>query len=894
VDRDRGSWNLFAVWLVNSAHPTMASAAKASLKKPKEINIKVFVRVRPLNGIELAHNEDMAAEYDELRSEITFPGAKPWTFDRVYGVDTQQGPFYMDVAEDVVKSCLDGFNGTVFAYGQTGAGKSWSMEGSKDEPGIQARAMKQLFASVDDIKKAHPEQTCTVRCSYLEIYNDAVHDLLDGPEHAADDEHRRRTTKHHGEDGNASRSRAATGKGHHPSTADSAGNAPTKRIREDVKSHSFIVQDLTERAVESWEEVETHLMLGNSRRAVGSTNMNAVSSRSHAIFTCRIVRDYGVIKPSGSAAAAAAADAADATAAAAGGGGGGSAAKKKQASAITTAKLNLVDLAGSERGAKTGAKGARAKEGSHINKSLSALGDVITALEKKALKGNSKEHIPYRNSALTKLLADSLGGNSRTVMVAALGPAASNVEESISTLRFAARVKAVKNKPQVNEDAKDKRLRELNEENLRLIHDKEEAEAAARNAHKRDVEVMVQSVKGKILNKALLKRLEKRDRLAAEERASLESLKDEEINRLKGEHKAELARANFARALAAKGKAAAEASLEEAERRHQATAEAAEKEKEALAAAEAKASAKARAADAASADAQERLAEATEAAVAAGEQAAAAAAAAAAAEGRAERAETALREMREAEAARAAAAASDAVAAAAEKEAAERKWEDERNAAAAALEETKAEAAVAAAHAAAEAATAAAEVEGKLRGAQEAAKAQEQRADDASNKLQELRTVSKMMAQKSAELEAKLSSDAVAAAAEREAAERKWEEESASAATALEDAKAEAAAAAAKAAAEAAAAASEAEAKLRAEETRAAAEAARAAAAERQVQELRDEARAVAAAALAEKQKLADEAAAKVAACAAAGASAQGEEAQRADREYIIYDHMIK
>ena len=129
----------------------------------------------------------------------------------------QQGQFYADVAEDVVKSCLDGFNGTVFAYGQTGAGKSWSMEGSKEEPGIQARAMRHLFDAVEDITKMHPEQTCLIRVSYLEIYNDMVHDLLGlaegspgGPHH--DDHQRRRTTKHHhGEDGSADARRPTSG-----------------------------------------------------------------------------------------------------------------------------------------------------------------------------------------------------------------------------------------------------------------------------------------------------------------------------------------------------------------------------------------------------------------------------------------------------------------------------------------------------------------------------------------------------------------------------------------------------------------------------------------------------------------------------------------------------------
>ena len=214
------------------------------------------------------------------------------TFDRVFGPSMQQGQFYADVAEDVVKSCLEGFNGTVFAYGQTGAGKSWSMEGSKEEPGIQARAMRHLFDAVEDITKMHPEQTCLIRVSYLEIYNDMVHDLLGlaegspgGPHH--DDHQRRRTTKHHGEDGSADARRPTSGSRKASSssaTADKAGSAPTKRIREDVKSHSFIVPDLTEVVVHSWEEVQACLIEGNSRRAVGATNMNVRSSNKACNF----------------------------------------------------------------------------------------------------------------------------------------------------------------------------------------------------------------------------------------------------------------------------------------------------------------------------------------------------------------------------------------------------------------------------------------------------------------------------------------------------------------------------------------------------------------------------------------------------------------------------------
>ena len=262
-------------------------APKKRKKAVKEMNIRVIIRIRPLNTNELAHQEDIATEYDEDRREISVSSAaEPWTFDRVYGITTQQEPFYVDVGEDVVKNCLHGFNGTIFAYGQTGAGKSWSMEGSEEEPGIQRRAMQQLFSEVAKIKEAHPEQTFLIRVSYLEIYNDAVHDLLDDSEgsgaHALDDhkgqkssDERRRTTKHNSEEATTraravsthgdSRARALTAHGptKMSSTADRAGSAPTKRIREDVKTKSFVVPELIERMVGSWEEVSACLKEGN-------------------------------------------------------------------------------------------------------------------------------------------------------------------------------------------------------------------------------------------------------------------------------------------------------------------------------------------------------------------------------------------------------------------------------------------------------------------------------------------------------------------------------------------------------------------------------------------------------------------------------------------------------
>lgn len=190
------------------------------------------------------------------------------------------------------------------------------------------------------------------------------------------------------------------------------------------------VKDLTTIVTKSVKEIEHIMNLGNQNRSVGATNMNEHSSRSHAIF--QITIECSELGLDGE-------------------------------NHIRVGKLNLVDLAGSERQAKTGAQGERLKEATKINLSLSALGNVISAL----VDGKST-HIPYRDSKLTRLLQDSLGGNAKTVMVANIGPASYNVEETLTTLRYANRAKNIKNKPQVNEDPKEALLREFQEEIARL------------------------------------------------------------------------------------------------------------------------------------------------------------------------------------------------------------------------------------------------------------------------------------------------------------------------------------------------------------------------------------------------------------------------------------------
>jgi hypothetical protein len=281
---------------------------------------------------------------------------------------------------------MDGFNGTVFAYGQTGAGKTHTMEGNLDEPetrGIIPNSFQFIFDRVGTLEN----KKFLVRGSYLEIYNEEIRDLL--------------------------------------------GRDPTKSLdlKESVDSGVY-VKDLTSPVVNSAAQIDQLMQMGKKSRSVGATAMNAGSSRSHAIFTVVVeCQSEGI-------------DGQD---------------------HFCMGKLNLVDLAGSERQSKTQATGQRLKEATKINLSLSALGNVISAL----VDGKSK-HIPYRDSKLTRLLQDSLGGNTKTVMIANCGPADYNYDETLTTLRYANRAKSIKNKPKINEDPKDAMLREMQEELVRL------------------------------------------------------------------------------------------------------------------------------------------------------------------------------------------------------------------------------------------------------------------------------------------------------------------------------------------------------------------------------------------------------------------------------------------
>ena len=361
-------------------------------------NVRVVVRCRPLFGKELAEQRQRIVEMDVPRGQVTLtnpksPGedARKFTFDRIFDWTCTQREVYEGAAKPIVDACIEGFNGTVFCYGQTGTGKTHTMEG-KDEPASERGILPQAFHHVfDAIDGAPPGADYLVRASFLEIYNENIRDLL------------------------------------------AKDQSKTCDLKGDDESGAY-VKDLTTLVVKSASDLANVLRVGKKNRSVGATLMNADSSRSHSIFTITI--ETSKRRPGD---------------------------KPGEAPHITVGKLNLVDLAGSERQSKTQASGDRLKEATKINLSLSTLGNVISAL----VDGKS-QHIPYRNSKLTRLLQDSLGGNTKTVMMANLGPADYNFDETMGTLRYANRAKNIKNTPKINEDPKDAMLREFQEEIARL------------------------------------------------------------------------------------------------------------------------------------------------------------------------------------------------------------------------------------------------------------------------------------------------------------------------------------------------------------------------------------------------------------------------------------------
>ncbi|XP_043532161.1 kinesin-like protein KIF1B isoform X16 [Chiloscyllium plagiosum] len=375
-------------------------------------SVKVAVRVRPFNSRESGKDSKCIIQMQGSSTSIINPknpkeSPKTFSFDYSYWSHTSaedpafasQHQVYNDIGKEMLQHSFEGYNVCIFAYGQTGAGKSYTMMGKqdKDHQGIIPQLCEELFEKIND--NSNSDVSYSVEVSYMEIYCERVRDLLN------------------------------------PKTK---GNL---RVREHPLLGPY-VEDLSKLAVTSYTDIADLMDAGNKARTVAATNMNETSSRSHAVFTIVFTQ------------------------------------KKHDAETDLctekVSKISLVDLAGSERADSTGAKGTRLKEGANINKSLTTLGKVISALAEvdnapsKSKKKKKSDFIPYRDSVLTWLLRENLGGNSRTAMVAALSPADINYDETLSTLRYADRAKQIKCNAVINEDPNAKLIRELKDEVTRL------------------------------------------------------------------------------------------------------------------------------------------------------------------------------------------------------------------------------------------------------------------------------------------------------------------------------------------------------------------------------------------------------------------------------------------
>jgi len=346
-------------------------------------NIRVAIRCRPFSARELTEGSATPAlEIHPGATVLVLPvqearASKSFTYDHVFGFADTQEALFQAAGVQLLENALNAYNGCIFAYGQTGSGKSHSMVGdvhSEAEKGLLPRACLQLFSMLDTARAADARFEATVLASYLEIYNEKVFDLLSGSD----------------------------------------------RGELQIRSHpqlGAIVGNLTECPVECFAEAHELLDFGATRRAVGATQMNAASSRSHAVFTIQ-VRMLIACSAGGSV--------------------------------ESQAKIHFVDLAGSERQKKSGAVGDRLKEGIGINLSLTTLGRVIADLT----KPGTRSVPPFRDSKLTLLLKDALMGNSRTCLLACISPSVFNLDETISTLEFASRCKLVKTNATKNEQSK--------------------------------------------------------------------------------------------------------------------------------------------------------------------------------------------------------------------------------------------------------------------------------------------------------------------------------------------------------------------------------------------------------------------------------------------------------
>lgn len=404
---------------------------KKHLEAAQDECVRVCIRFRPMIHKKEKEDGRMCCDIDTKAGsiQITDPEDKsrtmPFTFDRVFGMSSTQQGVYAETAAPIVQSVVQGYNGTVIAYGQTGAGKTFTMEGNKEYPGLIPQCFAHIF---EEVKKESKGKKFLVQVSMVQVYKEEVFDLL------------------------------------------SKNTKTALKVRENPKTKNFYVDGLKKFMVNDAKQIEKVVAKGQKNRVAHATPMNPGSSRSHSIFSVRVetIETYEDGKEH-----------------------------------VKAGKLSLVDLAGSERAKKTG--GVRLQEMIKINWGLTCLGNVIMSLtdSKKA------KHIPYRDSKLTKLLADSLGGNTKTVMIANCSPSSYNYDETKGTLRYAARTKRIQNKPIVNEDPKDALIRQFQEQIKKLREQLQGGAAGIKGAANGAAAAVI--TKGISIDKDLLEKMKKEE-----------------------------------------------------------------------------------------------------------------------------------------------------------------------------------------------------------------------------------------------------------------------------------------------------------------------------------------------------------------------------------------------
>ncbi|XP_066929588.1 kinesin-like protein KIF21A isoform X3 [Clytia hemisphaerica] len=372
-----------------------------------DMSVQVALRIRPQSAAEKIDMCHVCTSVTPGHPQVILGKDKAFTYDHVFDIESRQPDIYDNIARPLIEGCFEGYNATILAYGQTGSGKTFTMGTSFDVGipetaiGIIPRAALHLFQGIKERRdkaesEGKPLPEIKVSAQFLELYNEEIVDLLD---------------------------------------IESKGKKQI-RVHEDHDGNIYLT-GVSSKGVVSAEDCMGLLEEGAISRTTAATNMNATSSRSHAIFTI-FVKHHRLAASDGTE--------------------DGDSSEEFE---VLNAKFNFVDLAGSERLKRTGATGDRAREGISINQGLLSLGNVISALGDRSKKGS---HVPYRDSKLTRLLQDSLGGNSRTLMIACVSPSDRDFMETLNTLKYANRARNIKNKVVVNQDKASKQIALLRQE----------------------------------------------------------------------------------------------------------------------------------------------------------------------------------------------------------------------------------------------------------------------------------------------------------------------------------------------------------------------------------------------------------------------------------------------